>query len=186
MAATSPGDSDGSGQVVPVDVADQSALTKEKYRALEVFGGALRYWEIMTVAMLPRRILVSGFMAFMKSPIPNRAIPHEAYWQWNQCNRRVTVWVDGVRVSMRKVISRLSGSASLLQEKPQYKCWVIEFENVTGGELYGISELPKVPWHFIWCEKGVEEEYRLWEGALCQSPLSVAVDEREWNDPESE
>src|SRR3990167_2127851 len=73
-------------------------------------------------------------------------LPREQHWCWNQSNAKVTINVDDCTFVTLKKISPRSRNCHQ-GNVPSYKIWLYQVETTFMPE-----------YHFVWCEKGIEQD----------------------------
>ena len=104
----------------------------------------------------------TNFVAASYHPYQISKFPREDYWCWNQSNAKITVKLDdATRITLRKVSPRTRKYQAAL---PSYKIWLYDVESSCFPEF-----------HFLWCEKGIEESIELDEAEYVDSGIETEI-----------
>lgn len=145
-------------------------LSKEFKAALTVFLDALPYWGIMTLDSLPTDSLPTGFVAFVRRPLDNRAIPHECNWYWAQSGKKQKACIGNLEVTLRKLTSRRHWY-SPSGDCPPWKVWVVDIHASVEDPVWQASPMLPDEIAFVWSEKGTGSG-KPWRNAL---PTNVST-----------
>ena len=129
-----------------------TGLTREQQLAIKVF---INHRSAMQSLLKTSKhfgkshpLPAAHFVAASHQPFQISKFPREEHWCWNQSNAKINVKIDDfTTITLRKVSPRTRMFQAVL---PSYKIWLFDVES---------SCLPG--YHFLWCEKGIEESIKL-------------------------